>query len=150
MPYNTVSEADGYFSARYGFDKWESLTESQKLAALTSASQKLDLLCHWNGYKTDPDQEAQFPRNGETEPPQEVKTSELEIAYLIIDTGSTATESDDSVTMLKAGSVQLEFNSTGKEGNPLINGTVETLLSPLGECSFNMGGGSTLSIPIYR
>lgn len=150
MPYNTLGEADIYFTSRYGYGEWAVLTDDVKNSALLSASEILDLLCTWNGVKTDPEQTAEFPRDGESEVPQAVKTSELEITYAIVTTGSTSTKGDDSLTRLKAGPVEMEFKASMNSGNPLINGTVRTLLSPLGECSFNMGGGSSRSIPVYR
>ena len=150
MPYNSVADADSYFDARYGYTKWGVLTTANKEAALVSANQILDLLCQWSGEKTDENQENEFPRDGESEAPEAVKVSELEIAYAIVDTGSTSTDAGDSVEKLKAGSVELGFKVTAKAGNPLVNDTVKTLLSPYGNCDFNMGGGSTQTIPVYR
>lgn len=150
MPYNTVPAADTYFSERYGYLKWASLSDPIKTTALVSANQVLDLLCTWDGYKTDPDQENEFPRDGETEAPDDVKTAELEIAYLIVDTNSVETDAGDSLTELKAGSVNLKFRATSKAGNPLVNEITKKLLGPLGQCDFNMGSGSTTLIPSYR
>lgn len=149
MPYNTVAEADSYFSSRYGYDKWAGLSDIQKEAALVSGSQIMDQFCTWNGEKTDEDQEGQFPRDGQTEVPEEVKTSELEVSYLIVFNGSASTTIDDSLTSLAAGSVKLSFNAS-VGGNPLVNPLIKSLLKPFGQCDFNMGGGSTKQIPVYR
>ena len=150
MPYNTVVEADSYFTERYGYDNWTPLSESQKLAALVSGNQVLDKLCVWDGLKTDEDQENSFPRNGETETPEDVKTAELEISYLVVSNGSASTTIDNSVTSLKAGPVALEFNVSSSGGNPLVNPLIKTLLKPYGSCDFNMNSGNTREIPVYR
>jgi len=150
MPYNSIADANAYFAARYGFNKWGALSDVVKESALVSANQILDSLCVWTGYKTSESQEFAFPRNGETVAPDAVLFSECEIAYLIIDNESVSTDSGDSVSELKAGSVSLKFNAISKAGNPLVNGLVKTLLSPLGVCDFNLGTGASKTIPIYR
>jgi len=150
MPYNTNVNADTYFSERYGFSLWEALAEPEKTKALNSASQVLDLLCVWDGYKTDENQAGEFPRDGETEVPDAVKYAECEIAYLIVEQGAVNTQGDDALTELKAGPVDFKFKGSKPNGNPLVNPVVRSLLRPLGRCDFNMGGGSTTSIPMYR
>jgi len=150
MPYNLIADANAYFAARYGFNKWGALSDAVKESALVSANQILDSLCVWTGYKTSENQEFAFPRNGESVVPDAVLFSECEIAYLIIDNESVSTDSGDSVSELKAGSVSLKFNAISKAGNPLVNGLVKTLLSPLGVCDFNLGTGASKTIPIYR
>lgn len=151
MPsYNTIVEADTYFDEGYGYTKWNPLDDPTKQQALNSARQQLDLLCVWDGSKTDPLQEEEFPRDGETVVPDAVKVSELEIAYAIVDTNSTSTSGEDPLSKLVAGPVELEFKAGANKGNPLVNGTVKTLLSPFGQCDFNMKGGSTTQIPSYR
>lgn len=148
--YNTIVEADAYFSALFGYAKWDPLDDPTKQQALNSAQQQLDLLCTWDGSKTVSSQDNEFPRDGETEVPEEVKVSELEIAYAIVDANSTSTAGDDPLSKLVAGPVELEFKAGTNKGNPLVNGTVKILLSPLGSCDFNMKGGSTTQIPLYR
>lgn len=150
MPYNDVASADTYFAARYGFAKWGTLTDPVKLSLLTSASQILDQLCTWDGDKTSDAQDGEFPRDGDTTVPQDVKDSECEIAYRIIDEESTSTDAGDPTEKLKAGSVEIGFKVFSKAGNPLVNNLTRTLLSPYGECDFNMQGGGSRAIPMYR
>lgn len=150
MSYNTVAESIAYFNARYGYDLWSLLDETEQQQALNSGQQILDLLCVWDGEKTASDQANAFPRDGDTEAPEAVKTSELEISYAIVDEGSTSTDGGDGLKKLGAGPVSLEWNASKKAGNPLVNGMVASLLGPLGQCDFNMGKGTTVIIPSYR
>lgn len=132
--YVTVAEADAYFTDRFGYDKWASETAQE--AALVSAAQQLDLLCIWYGYLVDDEQLLAFPRNPDADPvPQDVKDAQCEIAYAIVDTGSTSTSADDALSELKAGSVTLKFDAnSATEDNPLINSLTIKLLSPYGLC----------------
>ena len=135
--YVTVAEADAYFADLYDRDKWAS--EANKEGALISATQQLDLLCDWYGWKSDADQVLEFPRVPDADPvPQAVKDAQCEIAYAIIDAGSVSTEGGDPLAELKAGSVTLKFDPKATS-NPIINDLTIKLLAPYGRCSF---GGS--------
>lgn len=147
MPYNTNAEADSYFSARFGFDSWGALTEPQKSMSLFSANQILDNLCDWYGTKTSDTQTNEFPRDGETVVPEKIKQAELEIAFNIISTNSTSTDSGDSLEELKAGSVALKFKVENKGANPLLNDLTKRLLSGYGICFF---GGSSRIVRLIR
>ena len=146
MSYNTIVEADAYFLAGYGYTKWDALTDPTKQQALESAQQQLDNMCIWYGEPTEEDQDNAFPRDGDTEVPEDVKTAELEIAYAIVDTGSTSTDSGDPLSELKAGSVTLKFDA-GASSNPLINDLTDKLLTQYGICG---GSGSTKLVPMER
>ena len=140
--YLTVAEADTYFSARYGYDSWALLDNPTKEKALISATQQLDLLCTWNGYKSDSDQQLEFPRSGtslDADPtPQAIKDAECEIAFLITTEESVSTDGGDALTELKAGSVTMKFKAT-TTGNPIVNDLTVKLIAPYGSC---MGAGS--------
>ena len=137
--YLTEEDATLYFADKFGYDKWSG--EANKPGALISATQQLDLLCNWHGLKSDSDQNLEFPRSYVTlevdsDPvPQAVKDAQCEIAYSIVDTASVSTDIDDSLTELKAGSVNMKFKATAAR-NPLINDLVVKLLAPYGSCSF--------------
>jgi len=142
--YVTIQEADDYFADKYGYDKWS--TEPNKEGALISAAQQLDIRCTWFDSPVAADQAMAFPRTPGANPtPQNIKDAQCEIAYRIVDTGSTQTNSGDPLTELKAGSVTLKFKASSSS-NPLINDLTSNLLSPYGLCS----GGSTKLIPIER
>jgi len=157
MPYNTVEEATGYFSERYGFDLWAEQSVPVQTSALVSANQILDLLAEWYGTKVDIDQDNEFPRSGLTFTvkvddngiPLDIKYCECEIAFKIVETGSTSTLADDSLEELKAGPASLKFKAMVKS-NPLVNGIVKKLLTKYGLCEFNLQQGTTKSIPVLR
>lgn len=143
--YVNEAEATEYFAARYGFDLWAG--EANKEGALISAAQQLDQQCTWYGNKVDESQLMAFPRSPDANPtPQEVKDSQCEIAYAIVEAGSTSTDGGDAIKKVKAGSVEVEFKATST-GNPIVNDLTSKLLSQFGMCS---GGGGTKLIPIER
>lgn len=143
--YVTEAEADAYFSERFGYPSWD--TEANKVQALVSATQVLDLYCEWYGWPLDEDQLLAFPRGPNSEEvPLAIKNAQCEIAYSIAVTGSVNQVPDDAVEMLKAGSVQLQFK-TSTPHNPIVNTLVDKMLKPYGMCS---GSGSTKLIPIER
>ena len=145
--YVNESEADTYFADKFGYDNWGTATSANKNASLVSATQQLDLLCSWYGYKTDTDQLLAFPRLPDADPvPQAVKDAQCEIAYGIITSGSTSIEGGDPLTELKAGSVTLKFDA-GSTPNPIINDLATKLLSQYGLCS---GTGSTKIVQMVR
>ena len=151
--YVTTAEADTYFAAHFGYDQWETLSLDQKDQALRSATVKLDLLCAWLGDKCDPSQPLEFPR---TEPdsygctvPQKVKDAQCEIAYLIVLEGTAVAQTEDVLTKLKAGSVELNFaGDVTPSTDPYSSGLVEDLLKEFGFCQSE--AGSTSIIPILR
>lgn len=143
--YVTEAEADAYFASRYGYDAWAS--ETNKEGALISAAAALDVMCIWEGEKTDPDQDMAFPRNGDTEIPQGVKDAQCEIAYSMVAAGSTVVAPDDVLTELTAGDVTLKFKGDVNPTGGIITDYGKRLLSQYGSCSF--GSGTTI-IPIGR
>ena len=130
--YADVAFADAYFSDRYGFEKWAS--EVNKEQALISATQILDSLCVWESVKVDPDQKLEFPRVGADPTPEAIKQAQCEIAYAIIDSGSTSTEGERLLKSLEAKG-NLEWFGEKNYENPLVNDLVKSLLSTYGLCS---------------
>ncbi len=143
--YVTEAEATAYFADRVGYTSWTAYVN--KVQALISATQVLDLYCEWYGWPISEDQLLAFPRGPLWEDvPVAVKNSQCEIAYLISVTGSVDLVPDDALEMLKAGSVQLEFRATAPQ-NPIVNKLVDKMLKPYGMCS---GSGSAQMIPMER
>lgn len=142
--YVTVDEATAYFASRFGYYKWPA--ETEKEAALISAAQILDVRCAWYGQKIDIEQKLAFPRTGANPTPSQIKDAQCEIAYEIVETGSTKTDGGDALSKLKAGSVELSFKATAG-ASPIISELTSSLLSPYGLCS---GGGGTRLVPIQR
>lgn len=142
--YVTVQEADDYCADRYGYDAWA--TASDKDKALISAADILDGLCVWKGLPSEDDQVLEFPRDiSDNVVPQAVKDAQCEVAFSIINLGSTSTDGGDALEELKAGSVSMKFKAHSTK-NPLVNSTVLSFLQPYGFCA----AGGTKIIPIQR
>lgn len=60
-------------------DVWNDSTTELQEQALKQATDDINSLIY-TGYKTNPEQENEFPRNGSTEVPEEVKKATLELA----------------------------------------------------------------------
>lgn len=149
--YVTVVEADAYFTDRYGYDLWAALDTPAKESALISAAQYLDSLCRWHGYPVDSSQSMAFPRNPDANPtPQTIKNAQCEIAYGMVAAG-TANDSgstEDVLTKLKAGDVELEFKGDVNPTSSLTNDYTKSLLRPYGVCHFS--GSKSRIIDVAR
>lgn len=85
MPqYATISEAQDYFDCRLGTDPWDCASDTDKDKALKQATNIIDLLNYY-GCKTDEAQVNQFPRDADTEVPQDIKEACSEIALALLD-----------------------------------------------------------------
>lgn len=149
--YVDVADADAYFLNRYGYDQWAGQTNEQKEAALISAADYLDSLCNWYGSPVDPAQPMAFPRTPDADPtPAGIKTAQMEIAYGMVlsgsasDTGST----EDVLTKLKAGDVELEFKGDVNPTSSLTSDYTKSLLRPYGTCHFS--GAKSRIVDVWR
>lgn len=88
--YVTLVEAQTYFDGRLGTDAWDSATDIDRTKALTMATKAINTL-NFQGEKTDPVQTNQFPRDGDTVVPQEIKDATCEVALALLD-GKTVEE----------------------------------------------------------
>lgn len=82
--YGTVDGANTYFSARLGYEKWENFTPELKGKALVSATDRIDALAV-AGKKTSDEQELKFPRDPDTDVPNDIIIATYEIAYALLD-----------------------------------------------------------------
>ena len=149
MSYNTIAEADLYFSTMFGYENWVTVPVGDKPKILESASQLLDSMCEWTGKKVSSTQKSAFPRTPHADPvPDEIKIAELEIAYAVLAQGGINKSSggDAPLTELKAGSATLKFDTSGGQtaSNPFVNTIVARNLSGYGNCAF----GNTRIIPL--
>jgi len=80
VPYADVAYADAYFAERVGADGWAALDSAVKEKALKHATKLVDQ-CDFVLEKTDENQAREFPRNGETEVPDEVLQATCEVAF---------------------------------------------------------------------
>ena len=78
--YVTVAEADAYHAIRPSATTWAALSEPEKEQRLVAASDYLDSQYIFTGKKTDQNQPREFPRNGETDTPTEIKKAVFELA----------------------------------------------------------------------
>lgn len=89
MSYNTTAEANEYIRTHYiAADPlrvaWEGYSDDDKTSLLNKAYSVINCL-PLRGCKSDPEQEAAFPRCGGTEIPQQVKDAEAELALTMSD-----------------------------------------------------------------
>jgi len=82
-PYADVTYADAYFAERMGSDVWTSTETADKEKSLKHGTRLIDR-CDFVLEKTDEDQEREFPRNGDTEIPDEVKQANCEVALELL------------------------------------------------------------------
>lgn len=81
--YGSLIEADEYFATRlHNFD-WSNASNDDKTRALNQAQEIIDQFLY-RGEKTDPDQEGEWPRDGETETPLPIRRAGFLIAQALI------------------------------------------------------------------
>lgn len=102
-PYATIVEADAYFEERLYSNLWFNTIASEKEKALKQAARAIDRLRYvgvkhsvyvvaLTGIADDADlqsayadQEHEFPRNADTEVPNDIKIASFEIAFALLD-----------------------------------------------------------------
>jgi hypothetical protein len=82
--YATRTEAQAYFDERLNTDAWDDATEANQTKALAMSTKLIDRL-NFVGEKTDEDQDNQFPRDNDTEVPNDIKNACSEIALALLD-----------------------------------------------------------------
>jgi hypothetical protein len=82
--YALSSDGDDYFAERMYHDIWDGATNDEKLRALTTASDMIDRLAY-AGDKTDPEQDREFPRGGDTDVPNDIMLATIELANSLLD-----------------------------------------------------------------
>ena len=148
--YNTVAEADSYFENRLFSDDWTNLPDSvMKEQYLRTATLLQDTLCTWDGSKTDEDQNLEFPRNGETEIPANIKKANLEIVIEIISQQAISfIPSEAQLKQMKGGSAQLIFFEDPGTKITVVNSIAKYLLRKYGHCFF--GDESIITVELER
>ena len=77
--YVTVAEADAYHNARPSQSVWAAFSQQEKEQRLVIASDYVDSAYTYKGKKTDENQPREFPRNGMTDTPIQVKRAVFEL-----------------------------------------------------------------------
>lgn len=81
--YVTVLEVDTYASERLNSRAWINASVTDRNKAIAQASRMMNRL-NFAGSKTDEGQELEFPRNGETVTPQDIKDACSEITIVLL------------------------------------------------------------------
>lgn len=144
--YVDVAYADTYFTTRVGGAAWLDLTPEEKESALLTAMPYLENYCQWQGDKTDPEQALQWPRNGDTEVPANIKNAQCEFALSLHQAGGVATTTSAALKRLKADTVELEWMDSVTMTNSLYNSYTTVLLNGLCVPGTAQGGSGCASV----
>lgn len=82
--YETVANANTYFLSRLHVFSWADSSDAEKEIALKEATARIDRL-RFSGDKTVEAQTNEFPRDDETEVPDDIKIACCEIAFSLLD-----------------------------------------------------------------
>lgn len=82
--YGTTLGGDIYFSKRLRQIAWSSASDQQKIAALFEATEMINRL-NFRGDKYSATQKLEFPRNTDTEVPEDIEKATYELAYMLLD-----------------------------------------------------------------
>lgn len=91
VAYATMSEANAYFATRLHSGRWGATNLTDRTSALIMAARAIDRL-NFNGDKTSDVQPNEFPRDGDTVVPVDIKIASYEIAYALLDGVDTEAE----------------------------------------------------------
>lgn len=118
------TEADNYNIGELNRDEWGNLTSDEKNAALVNATVFLDKAYDWKGRISDEGNAHAWPRKNVTDNegrevpsdtiPVRIKRATAEAAYIdAVEGGLIPTESNADLDSLSAGSVSLDFGTSG-------------------------------------
>jgi hypothetical protein len=105
--YATVEEADEFLAMELWTDIWFASSSTMKTKAMNKATRIIDRL-KFIGVKTDETQPNEFPRNGETEVPQDVKEACCYIA----------------LALMEGKIPELEYDNARVESDSIVSGKV--------------------------
>lgn len=141
--YATLAEAEVFMSARLNAATWIAATDEVKNASLLAAALLLDSVMCWTGSPADAEVQAlTWPRSGMTNRngaaiassvvPVELKNAQCELARQLHLSDITATNevATQGITGIKAGPVELKFQSTLTVGSPPQIVNPQPLLPP--------------------
>lgn len=146
--YVDIAAADAYFVDRYGSAAWDALTDPDKESALLSAMPMLEGYCTWSGEKTDDAQALEFPRDGDTEVPQDIKNAQCELGLSVVNAGGPTGVSSAPLKRLKADTAELEWMDNYTKEQVYFNSYVTGFLD--GYCEAGTTGGGTGDNSVIR
>jgi len=82
--YATLAEGNTYMGERLNTAAWDAAADADKNKGLQWATKLIDRL-NFLGEKTDEDQELQFPRDADTDVPDDIKNACIECASALLD-----------------------------------------------------------------
>lgn len=120
--YVSVSEGEAYFATKLHVQAWTDSTIDEKNRAIYEGTRLIDYLC-FSGDKTDADQFLEFPRNGDTDIPEAIKTACLEIALALLDGVDPDLELENlAIQDHGIGSVRSSFSRRQAPQEHMVNG----------------------------
>lgn len=129
--YGTLAEAEAYFATRFGGSQFASLaTNTLKENALLMATVLLDSYCTWAGYPTSTEQKLQFPRNGSTVIPEQIKKAQFEIAEAVVVQGGGTAEDSLALKKMEVDVISFEWNPSNSSTDVYYNRLVRNYLDP--------------------
>jgi hypothetical protein len=112
--YVTVDDLDDYAEAR-----GTSVIAADPAILLLKALDWLELQ-PFKGYKTDPTQALQFPRDGETTVPDEIQKAQMAAALLIESGGDLMGKEERIVKSEQGGPIRVEYATLDREKHPVL------------------------------
>ena len=138
--YATVEYADEYLGGLMGAGAWASASPAEKEKALATATVRIDALAAvgggFRGRKADPYQTLEFPREGESEPPEAVRRACCHEALAILELAKdTAAQRRvgarrQGVTAVTIGDVSESYSATTVASFTLSSELALSLLLP--------------------
>ena len=163
--YCSLDEANAYHETRLHTNDWDAATPETKTKALLWAARLLDRQIAWEGYPTDPENQAlQWPRIGmydgdpidsglydgvgrllsDSEIPQALKDAQAELAMYLIANDRTAELSTEGLGDVSVGPVKVGFNQNNSPKRRVIPEAVYEMISLWGERKYGSSGMITL------
>lgn len=139
--YGTVAEADTYLSYRVGAAAWAPKTADEKIAALVSATERLDQE-RYKGKRATATQRLSWPRVDVKDAdgnaissaviPQRMKHAEFELAFVYATTSATAGDpvspKVNDKSAITVGDVSVEYFKPGETGLSSLPASVQRLI----------------------
>lgn len=139
MSYNTLAEANTYFSNRYGSSDWEDADVSDLQKALSTAYKRLNQE-YYMGTRTSTSQEGAFPRYGlkdrngewidENTVPQDIKDAECELALALLNGQYSLEVTGNTYDSITVGPLRLDYSESGDEPAGALPDLVIRLIGP--------------------
>ena len=142
MHYGTVDEATAYFGGRLHENAWRAADPADRPKALQAAARIIDTL-NFKGHKhlvwmlfrdhkrpsleqihaAEVEQVLEFPRDSDTESPEEIRIACFEIAHALLDGRDPELEVEAlAITQQNYGSVQTSYSRAGSPLEHVANG----------------------------